>query len=182
MPLQTKSIARTESSNWVLAILQLCSGRPNTRIKASRAYREVRQWLRPTDTPAHTQSFSDTNLPPTLSADFTSLAPCNWEMRTQKLRFHLLRRTQSPNVLPLKPGVGQKKAPHASSTAMDFFLELISTLPVYSLVFFTNLSRVFYVLAVANTGSFVGPQNKIGHPACRCRQLMQVPVVSARRI
>ena len=40
---------------------------------------------------------------------------------------------------------------------------LISTLPVQ------NLSRFFFpVLAVANTGSCVGPQNKIGHPAgCR---------------
>ena len=34
--------------------------------------------------------------------------------------------------------------------------------------FFQNLSRVFLVLVVANTGSCVGPQNKIGHPAgCR---------------
>ena len=34
--------------------------------------------------------------------------------------------------------------------------------------FFQNLSRLFPVLAVANTGSCVGPQNKIGHPAgCR---------------
>ena len=34
--------------------------------------------------------------------------------------------------------------------------------------FFQNLFRFFPVLAVANTGSCVGPQNKIGHPAgCR---------------
>ena len=34
--------------------------------------------------------------------------------------------------------------------------------------FFQNLSQFFPVLAVANTGSFVGPQNKIGHPVgCR---------------
>ena len=34
--------------------------------------------------------------------------------------------------------------------------------------FFQNLSRFFLVLAVANTGSCVGPQNEIGHPAgCR---------------
>ena len=38
------------------------------------------------------------------------------------------------------------------------------------------------MLAVANTGSSVGPQNKIGHPAHRYRQLMQVPVLSARGI
>ena len=30
--------------------------------------------------------------------------------------------------------------------------------------FFQNLSQFFCVLAVANTGSCVGPQNKIGHP------------------
>ena len=35
------------------------------------------------------------------------------------------------------------------------------------------------MLAVANTGSYVGPQNKIGLPAHRDRQLMQVPVLSA---
>ena len=33
---------------------------------------------------------------------------------------------------------------------------------------FPNLSQIFPVLAVANTGSCVGPQNKIGHPVgCR---------------
>ena len=37
-------------------------------------------------------------------------------------------------------------------------------------------------MAVANTGSHVDPQNKIGHPAHRDRQLMQVPVFSAREI
>ena len=31
--------------------------------------------------------------------------------------------------------------------------------------FFRNLSRFFPVLALANTGSCVGPQNKIGQPA-----------------
>ena len=43
-------------------------------------------------------------------------------------------------------------------------------LPFWSihLHFFQNLSDFFPVLAVANTGSCVGPQNKIGHPAwCR---------------
>ena len=45
--------------------------------------------------------------------------------------------------------------------------------------FFQNLSRVFPVLAVADTGSCVGPHNKIGHPAHSYGQLMQVPVLSA---
>ena len=65
--------------------------------------------------------------------------------------------------------VGQNKATYASPTARDFFLELISTHPVHSVHFFPNLSRVFPVLAVANTDSSAGPQNKIGHPARRSR-------------
>ena len=35
---------------------------------------------------------------------------------------------------------------------------------------------------MANIGSCVGPQNKIGHPARRHRQVMQVPALSARGI
>ena len=56
----------------------------------------------------------------------------------------------------------------ATPTARDFSL-LISTLPVHSPAFFQNLCRVFPVLAVANTGSFVGRQNKIGDPAAGSR-------------
>ena len=43
------------------------------------------------------------------------------ELRTQKLKSHLVR-IQSLNVLPLKPGVGQYIAIHATLTARDFFL------------------------------------------------------------
>ena len=43
------------------------------------------------------------------------------ELRTQKLNSHLMR-TQSLNVLPLKPGVGQDIAMHATLTAGDLFL------------------------------------------------------------
>ena len=35
---------------------------------------------------------------------------------------------------------------------------------------------------VANTGSCVGPQNKMGHPARRYTQLIQVPVLGFRGI
>ena len=48
---------------------------------------------------------------------------------------HLLR-TQSFKVLPLKPGVGQNIAKHASPTARDFFLELLFAFPVHSPSFF----------------------------------------------
>ena len=68
-------------------------------------------------------------------------------------------RTQCLTVLPLKPGVGQYTAIHATLTAKDFFL--ISTFPVHSAAFFPqNLSRFFPVLAVVNTGCCVGPQTK----------------------
>ena len=65
---------------------------------------------------------------------------------------------------------------HAIFTAGDFFL------PVHSPAFSANLSRVFPALAVADNGSCVGPQNKTGHPTHCYRQLMQVPVLSARGI
>ena len=77
------------------------------------------------------------------------IGPRSGELRTQKLKSHLVR-TQSLNVLPLKPGVGQYIAIHATLTARDFFL-LISTLPVHSPAFCPNLSQFFPVLAVANT-------------------------------
>ena len=50
-----------------------------------------------------------------------SVSPRSGELRTQKLKSHLVR-TQSLNVLPLKPGVGQYIAMHATLTARDFFL------------------------------------------------------------
>ena len=81
-------------------------------------------------------------------------------LRAQKLKTHLL--TQSSKVLPLKPGVGQNIALHAQATAIDFFLELMSTFPVESAFSFLsfNFSRGFPVLAVANRGSSIDSQNK----------------------
>ena len=58
---------------------------------------------------------------------------------------------------------------------------LIFTLPVHSPTYFPNLSRVFLVLAAASTGSCASLQNKIGHPARRYRQMMQVPVFECSR-
>ena len=57
----------------------------------------------------------------------------HWSPTTQKLKSHLLR-TQSLNILPLIPGVGQYIAKHATLTARDFLL--ISTLRVHSPAFF----------------------------------------------
>ena len=47
--------------------------------------------------------------------------PRSGELRTQKLKSHLLR-TQSLKVLPLKPEVGQYIVIHATLTAKDFFV------------------------------------------------------------
>ena len=51
----------------------------------------------------------------------SALSPRSGELRTQKLKSHLVR-TQSLNVLPLKSGVGQYIAIHATLTAWNFFL------------------------------------------------------------
>ena len=50
----------------------------------------------------------------------TPPTPCNGELWMQKLKSHLVG-TQSLNVLPLKPGVGQYIAANAMLTARDFF-------------------------------------------------------------
>ena len=93
--------------------------------------------------------------------------PRSGELRTQKLKSHLVR-TQSLNVLPFKPGVGQYIAIHATLTARNFFLAYFYPSSPFTCIFFQNLSRFFLVLALANTGFCVGPQNKKGHPAgCR---------------
>ena len=47
--------------------------------------------------------------------------PRSGELRTQKLKSHLVR-TQSLNILSLKPGVGKYIAIHATLIARDFFL------------------------------------------------------------
>ena len=74
--------------------------------------------------------------------------PRSGELRTQKLKFHLVR-TQSLTVLPVKPGVSQYIAIHATLTPRDFLL--ISTLPVHSAAFFPKPLPISPVLALANT-------------------------------
>ena len=84
----------------------------------------------------------------------------------QKFKSHLMK-TQSLKVLPLKSGVGQYIAMNTTLTASDIFLANFYPSGPFTCNF-PNLSRVFPVLAAANTGSCAGPQNKIGHPAgCR---------------
>ena len=92
--------------------------------------------------------------------------PRSGEPWTQKLK-SLLVRTQSLNVLPLKPGVSSHTF---YAYCQEFFPCLFLPFQSVHLHFFQNLSWFFPALAVANTSSCVGPQNKIGHPAgCRFR-------------
>ena len=58
---------------------------------------------------------------PCLLHPSSSSQPRSWELRTQKLKSHMVR-TRSLNVPPLKPGVGQYIAIHSTLTARDFFL------------------------------------------------------------
>ena len=97
------------------------------------------------------------------------------ELRTQKLKSHLLR-TKSLKFLPLKPGVGQYIAMHATLPARDCFLDYFYPSSPFTCIFSKTSPDFFSVLNVANTASCVGPQNKIGHPE------MQVSVSSARGI
>ena len=85
----------------------------------------------------------------------------------QKLKSNLMR-TQRVKVFPFRPGVGQYIAMHAVLTARDFFLANLYTSDPFTRIFSKTSPDFFPVLAVANTGSCVGPQNKIGHPVgCR---------------
>ena len=62
-----------------------------------------------------------------------------------------LVRTQSLNVLPYKPVVGQYIAIHATPTARDFFLAYFYTSGPFTCIFSKISPEVFPVLAVANT-------------------------------
>ena len=86
------------------------------------------------------------------------------ELRTQKLKSHLVR-TQSLNVLPLKPGVGQYIAIHATHTARDFFLAYFYTSGPFTCIFSKTSPAFFLCWLWLTHDSCVGPQNKKGHPA-----------------
>ena len=65
------------------------------------------------------------------------------ELRTQKLKSHLVR-TQSLNVLSLKPGVCQYIAIHATLTArIDFLLAYFYPSGPFTCIFFKNLPIFF---------------------------------------
>ena len=91
----------------------------------------------------------DSQLSILFSSPFTGDWPCSGELRTQKLKSHLVR-TQSLNVLPLKPEVGQYIAIRATLTARDFFLDYFYSSGL-SICIFSKPLPISPVLAVANT-------------------------------
>ena len=77
---------------------------------------------------------------------YASTTPRSRELRTQKLKSHRVR-TQSLNVLPLKAGVGQNIAIHATLTARDFFFAYFYPSGPFTCIF-SQTSPDFPVLAV----------------------------------
>ena len=73
---------------------------------------------------------------------------CNAQSTT--IVTHLVR-TQSLNVLPFKPGVGQYIAIHATLTARDFFLAYLDTSGPFTCIFSKNSPEIFPLFTVANT-------------------------------
>ena len=90
--------------------------------------------------------------------------PRSGELRTQKLKSHLVR-TQSLNVLPLKLGVSQYIAIHATLIARDFSLAYFYTSGPFTCIFSKTSPDFSLCWLLLTHGSCVGPQNKIGHPA-----------------
>ena len=68
--------------------------------------------------------------------------PRSGELRTQKLKSHLLR-TQSFKVFPSEPGVGQYIAIHATRTARDFSLVYFHPSGPFTCIFSKHLSIFF---------------------------------------
>ena len=71
------------------------------------------------------------------------------EIWTQKLKSHLVR-THSSNILPLKPGVGQYIATHATLTARDFSLAYFYSSGPFTCIFFPKSLLISLVLAMAS--------------------------------
>ena len=82
------------------------------------------------------------------------------------------------NVLPLKSGLGQNIAMHASPTARKFFLVLISAIPVHWPSFFPSPLH----LNPTHLFIHVDPWNKSSHLVPSHKRVKQVPVVCAFRI
>ena len=106
-----------------------------------------------------------------------------WGTADAEIKVPSVENPELKKVLPLKPKIGQYIDMYATLTARVFFRANFYTPGPFTYLFSPkNLYRILPVLAMANAGSCVGPQNKIGHPARCYRRLLQVLLLSARRI
>ena len=78
-----------------------------------------------------------------VSSGTLSFFPRIGELRMQKFKSHLVR-TQSLNVLPFKPGVGQYIAIHATLTARAFFLAFFYPSSPFTCIF-SKTSPIFFL-------------------------------------
>ena len=93
--------------------------------------------------------------------------PHSGELRTQKSKSHLVKNTEIKRS-PFKAWSRSVYSHTCYAYCQEFLPCLFLPFQSIHLHIFQNLSRVFTVLAVSNTGSCVGPQNKTDHPAgCR---------------
>ena len=96
-----------------------------------------------------------------------SLSPPQWGAADAEKKSRLVR-TQSLNVFPLKPKVGQYIAIHASLPARNFFPAYFYPSSPFTCIFSKTSPDFSLCWLWLTHGSCVGPQNKIGHPAgCR---------------
>ena len=77
-----------------------------------------------------------------LHHEYTYILTRSGELRTQKLKSHLVR-TQSLNVLPFKPGVGQYIAIPATLTAREFFPAYFYPSSPFACIFSKTSPNVF---------------------------------------
>ena len=90
------------------------------------------------------------------SSSYTSrLETPQWGAADAELKSHLVR-TQSLNVLPFKPGVGQYIAIRATLTARDLLLASFYPSGPFTCIFPKSL-LIFAVLVVANAGFLCRP-------------------------
>ena len=88
--------------------------------------------------------------------------PPQWGSADAEIKDPSVENTQRFSLFKL--GAGPYKAMNATPTARDFFLADCYPSDPFTCIFFL-ISPEFSLLAVANTSSCAGPQNKIGHPA-----------------
>ena len=94
-------------------------------------------------------------------------SPPQWGAANADSKSNLIS-TQSLKVLPLKTGVGQYIAMHATLIAKDLLFANFYPSRPFTCIFSKISPKLFPVLAAVNTGSCAGPQNKTGHLAgCR---------------